>query len=95
MFPKKGLPIPVRKYAQFQNLMIGKLMPVCSSNIRRKNKSVILRGVTYEFKLGAQKLRFRGNVKNLANTQYVIARDSFGYGWGIGRTFNAGVQVNF
>lgn len=52
-------------------------------------------GVTYEFKLGAQKVRFRGNVKNLANTQYVIAKDSFGYGWGIGRTFNAGVQVNF
>lgn len=52
-------------------------------------------GVSYEFKLGAQKLRFRGNVKNLANTQYVIAKDAFGYGWGIGRTFNAGVQVNF
>lgn len=52
-------------------------------------------GVTYEFKLGAQKVRFRGNVKNLANTQYVIAQDAFGYGWGIGRTYNMGIQVNF
>ena len=32
-------------------------------------------GVTYEFKLGAQKLRFRGNVKNLAKTQYIIDKD--------------------
>lgn len=52
-------------------------------------------GVTYEFKFGSQSIRFRGNVKNLANTQYIITRDSFGYGWGIGRTYNAGIQFNF
>lgn len=52
-------------------------------------------GLTYEFKFGAQKIRFRGNVKNLSNTQYIIAADGFGYGWGLGRTFNAGIQYNF
>lgn len=52
-------------------------------------------GVTYELKFGAQKIRFRGNVKNLANTQYIIARDAFGYGYGLGRTYNAGIQFNF
>ena len=52
-------------------------------------------GVTYELKFGKQSVRFRGNVKNLANTQYIIVKDAFGYGWGLGRTFNAGVQFNF
>lgn len=57
--------------------------------------AIIDAGVTYEVKLGGQKIRFRGNVKNLANTQYIIARDAFGYGWGLGRTYNAGIQFNF
>ncbi|SMC88842.1 TonB-dependent receptor [Moheibacter sediminis] len=52
-------------------------------------------GVTYEFKFGKQAVRFRGNVKNAANTQYRITQDAFGYGWGIGRTYNAGIQYNF
>src|SRR5690606_20938512 len=52
-------------------------------------------GVTYEFKFGKQSVRFRGNVKNLANTQYISVKDAFGYGWGLGRTYNAGVQFNF
>lgn len=52
-------------------------------------------GVTYEFKFGKQSIRFRGNVKNLANTQHIIARDSNGFGWGLGRTYNAGIQYNF
>jgi len=52
-------------------------------------------GVTYEFKFGSQKLRFRGNVYNLLNTQYIIAQDVNGYGYGLGRTYNAGIQFNF
>jgi len=52
-------------------------------------------GITYEFKFGTQKLRFRGNVKNLLNTQYIIAVDGFGYGYGLGRTYNAGIQYSF
>lgn len=52
-------------------------------------------GVTYEFKFGKQAVRFRGNVKNVLNTQYMIAIDNNGYGWGLGRTWNAGIQYNF
>ncbi|HUH35017.1 MAG TPA: TonB-dependent receptor [Moheibacter sp.] len=52
-------------------------------------------GISYEVRMGAQKVRLRGNVKNLANTQYVIAQDAFGYGFGLGRTYNAGIQLNF
>ncbi|NLN34040.1 MAG: TonB-dependent receptor [Flavobacteriaceae bacterium] len=52
-------------------------------------------GVTYELRFGRQSVRLRGNVKNLANTQYIITKDAFGYGWGIGRTVNAGIQFNF
>ncbi|MFV0304931.1 MAG: TonB-dependent receptor [Moheibacter sp.] len=52
-------------------------------------------GVTYEFKLGNQKIRFRGNVKNLFNTQYTAQYDGYGYVLGLGRTYNAGLQVNF
>ena len=53
-------------------------------------------GVTYVLKLsGKQNLRFRGNVYNVANTQYIGRKDGFGYYFGLGRTFNAGVQFNF
>jgi len=52
-------------------------------------------GVTYEFKFGNQSIRFRGNVKNVANTQYLSRFDGFGYYYGLGRTYNAGIQVNF
>lgn len=52
-------------------------------------------GISYELRMGAQKIRLRGNVKNLANTQYMIAQDAFGYGFGLGRTYNAGIQLNF
>lgn len=52
-------------------------------------------GLTYEFKFGTQAVKFRGNVKNLFNSQYIIAQDGNGYGWGIGRTWNAGLQYSF
>jgi outer membrane receptor protein involved in Fe transport len=52
-------------------------------------------GVTYEFKFGSQKLRFRGNVYNLLNTSYIGRKDGFGYFYGLGRTYNAGIQFNF
>lgn len=52
-------------------------------------------GITYEFKFGQQSVRFRGNVKNVTNSQYIIAVDANGYGWGLGRTWNAGIQYNF
>ncbi len=53
-------------------------------------------GVTYEVKLSSkQKLRFRGNVYNVTNTQYIGRKDGYGYFYGLGRTFNAGIQYSF
>jgi iron complex outermembrane recepter protein len=52
-------------------------------------------GLTYEFKFGKQKVKFRGNVRNLFNEQYVSKIDSNGYGYAVGRTWNAGVTYNF
>lgn len=52
-------------------------------------------GVTYEFRFGTQKIRFRGNVYNLFNTSYIGRKDGFGYFYGLGRTYNAGIQYSF
>ncbi|WP_228063697.1 TonB-dependent receptor [Faecalibacter rhinopitheci] len=52
-------------------------------------------GIAYEFKFGAQKIKFRGNVRNLFNDQYISKIDRNGYGYGVGRTWNAGVTYNF
>ncbi len=52
-------------------------------------------GVSYEFKLGTQKIKFRGNVRNLFNDQYVLKIDSNGYGYATGRTWTAGVTYSF
>ena len=52
-------------------------------------------GVAYEFKFGKQKIKFRGNVRNLFNDQYVSRIDRNGYGYAVGRTWNAGVTYSF
>ncbi|HBX63621.1 TonB-dependent receptor plug domain-containing protein [Empedobacter sp.] len=52
-------------------------------------------GASYQVKFGSQKLRFRGNIKNLFNDQYIIKQDKNGYGWGLGRTWNASVAYSF
>ena len=52
-------------------------------------------GATYEFKFGSQKIKFRGNIKNLFNDQYIGRKDAYGYFYGLGRTWNAGVTYNF
>ena len=52
-------------------------------------------GATYQVKFGTQKLRFRGNIKNLFNDQYLSRKDAYGYFWGLGRTWNLGVQYSF
>ncbi len=52
-------------------------------------------GATYEFKFGTQKIKFRGNIKNLFNDQYIGRKDAYGYFYGLGRTWNAGVTYNF
>ena len=53
-------------------------------------------GMSYNFKLtSSQSIRFRGNIKNLFNDQYISRKDNYGYFWGNGRTWNAGVTYNF
>lgn len=52
-------------------------------------------GASYQFKFGSQKIKFRGNIKNLFNDQYIGRKDAYGYFWGLGRTWNAGVTYNF
>ncbi|WP_413531494.1 TonB-dependent receptor [Empedobacter brevis] len=52
-------------------------------------------GLAYEFKFGKQSIKFRGNVRNLFNDQYLSKIDRNGYGYAVGRTWNAGVTYNF
>ena len=53
-------------------------------------------GMSYKFKItNSQNLKFRGNINNLFNDQYISRKDNYGYFWGNGRTFNAGVTYNF
>lgn len=52
-------------------------------------------GLSYMFKFGQQSIKFRGNVKNLFNDQYIGRKDNYGYFYGLGRTWNAGVTYNF
>ena len=64
-------------------------------NVSLRPYAIVDLGATYEFKFGAQKIKFRGNVKNLFNDQYIGRKDAYGYFWGLGRTWNAGVTYNF
>ena len=52
-------------------------------------------GLTYTFHIGVQQLKFRGNVMNLFNTEYFSSRDGFGYYYGLGTTWNAGLTYSF
>jgi hypothetical protein len=56
---------------------------------------VIDAGISYKFNFGGNNLVFRGNVYNVANYQYLSQRDSYGYYYGNGRTWNASVRYNF
>src|SRR5690606_32121699 len=52
-------------------------------------------GITYKFKFGENNFTIRGNVYNLANEIYLGQKDSFGYYYGNGRTWNASVRYDF
>ena len=53
-------------------------------------------GMSYNFKItNSQSIKFRGNIKNLFNDQYVSRIDRNGYGYAVGRTWNAGVTYSF
>ncbi|GGH17094.1 TonB-dependent receptor [Sphingobacterium alkalisoli] len=53
-------------------------------------------GLSYTFKIrNGQNLKFRGNVKNIFNEEYFSRRDGFGYFYGLGTTWNAGLTYSF
>ena len=52
-------------------------------------------GVSYKFLFGGNNLTLRANVFNVANNIYLGQRDSFGYYYGNGRTWNASLRYNF
>jgi len=53
-------------------------------------------GLSYKFKItNNQSLKFRGNINNLMNSQYISRQDNNGLFWGNGRTWNASVTYNF
>jgi len=52
-------------------------------------------GGSYEFKFGTQRLKLRGNIKNVFNELNIVRINSNGYGYNIGRTWNASVTYSF
>lgn len=56
---------------------------------------VVDAGLSYTFRFGTQRLRFRGNVYNLFNKEYFGRKDGFGYFYGLGTTWNAGLTYSF
>ncbi|WP_436832397.1 TonB-dependent receptor [Parapedobacter sp. DT-150] len=56
---------------------------------------VVDAGLTYRFRIGTQALKFRGNVYNVFNKEYFGRKDGFGYFYGLGTTWNAGLTYSF
>lgn len=52
-------------------------------------------GITYKFKFGENNFTVRGNVYNVTNEIYLGQKDSFGYYYGNGRTWNASIRYDF
>ncbi len=52
-------------------------------------------GLTYNLNLKGQKLKFRGNINNLLDSNFINQADQYGYFYGNGRTWNLGVTANF
>lgn len=52
-------------------------------------------GLSYKFNFGTNKVTVRANVYNLANDIYLNQKDSFGYFYGNGRTWNASIRYDF
>jgi iron complex outermembrane recepter protein len=56
-------------------------------------------GLAYSFKIGSQKIKFRGNVRNLLNDQSINKRNvvssNQAYGYLVGRTWSAGITYSF
>lgn len=52
-------------------------------------------GATYNFKLGDNDVSLRGNVYNALDHEYINQADSYGYFYGVGRTWNFSVKYRF
>ena len=57
--------------------------------------SVLDAGITYKFNFGGQDLTVRANCYNATNEMYLSQKDSFGYYYGNGRTWNASIRYDF
>ncbi|HPE83050.1 MAG TPA: carboxypeptidase-like regulatory domain-containing protein [Aequorivita sp.] len=57
--------------------------------------SVLDAGITYKFNFGGQDLTIRANCYNATNEMYLSQKDSFGYFYGNGRTWNASIRYDF
>lgn len=57
--------------------------------------SVLDAGITYKFDLGNNAFTIRGNVFNVTNEVYLSQKDSYGYYYGNGRTWNASLRYDF
>ena len=57
--------------------------------------SVLDAGITYKLNFGGNAFTIRGNVYNATNQTYLSQKDSFGYYYGNGRTWNASVRYDF
>ena len=56
---------------------------------------VVDAGLSYTFRINAQRLKFRGNVFNVFNKEYIGRRDGYGYFYGLGTTWNAALTYSF
>ncbi|TXD74081.1 TonB-dependent receptor [Aequorivita antarctica] len=57
--------------------------------------SVLDAGITYKFDFGGNDFTIRGNCYNATNEMYLSQKDSYGYFYGNGRTWNASVRYDF
>jgi hypothetical protein len=57
--------------------------------------SLLDAGITYKFDFGGQSFTVRANCYNATNEMYLSQKDSFGYFYGNGRTWNASLRYDF
>ncbi len=57
--------------------------------------SVLDAGITYKFDFGGNDFTIRANCYNATNEAYLSQKDSFGYYYGNGRTWNASIRYDF
>jgi len=69
---------------------------VLESSDKLNNYLLVNTGITYDYVLlNSDRLRFRANVKNLFNNEYVSQEDSYGILYGTGTTFNISMKYIF